>query len=392
VERLVFKLFVSWLIGLAVYGAVHGVRAAPAEGASRNIQVLAIMSDDAIEQANALTVALRRAVQLDQSLSLMPGEYALEVLLVALDCPEPPDTACFSRIAKRIGSEQFVWGRLDRSGKDVVADLHLWSEDENRSHVRMRYSSQLTDPDDEALLDIAVRAREQLTGLARGKLTLAAGDVSGDILVDGKRAGEIRHGRAELSLPAGEHEIRLRAAGYTDAVARVVVPSGGAAQLELAPVALTAESETSAHVSPEWSGARPRKAAPPILGYAILGTGVALVGAGVYSLLRVDAINSDDGFQAYRRGFDSSVDACDEAEAGRVVEGAPPPGDIHDQCTTGRRFEILQYVFFGLSAVGIGAGTYLILSHDSKPRGGAQVRPALALGRNAGRVTLGVAF
>src|SRR6185369_9220852 len=51
-------------------------------------------------------------------------------------------------------------------------------------------------------------------------------------------------------------------------------------------------------------------------GWAAVGLGGVLIGAGIYSIVRVQAIDTDDRVQLYRQGFHSGDDVCDEARAG----------------------------------------------------------------------------
>ena len=77
----------------ALWFAVAVVLLAPRSWAEeRELQVIALGSPDAWENAKALTGALRRAVIRADGLSLASGEFSLEVLTAALDCPEPPMT------------------------------------------------------------------------------------------------------------------------------------------------------------------------------------------------------------------------------------------------------------------------------------------------------------
>src|SRR3954463_14496133 len=86
------------------------------------INVIAVQTDTADDQAEALTKALRTAVRAMPGWSLGEGDYSLEVLTLSLKCPEPPDASCQSRIADQIKSDRYVWGTLKKpKGKQVVS-------------------------------------------------------------------------------------------------------------------------------------------------------------------------------------------------------------------------------------------------------------------------------
>jgi hypothetical protein len=304
--------------------------ATPAQAAER-VQVLALMSDDAVPEALALTTELKRAVELEPELSLVEGEYALEVLLVALACPEPPDATCFQRIAAKIGTSNFIWGRVARDGDGLALELHLWQKDHESSRAELRYSPT---PDASAHTIAAQAALAKL--LAKGDAA-AAPDTA--------------------AAPATERQAPARAAVASD---------------------------------------RPRpssRASPPIAGYLLLTGGVGLAAGGVYAMLRVHGINESRDFDAYRAGLRQSQDACDEAEAGRIVDGAPTPEQIEDDCRTGKTFQVLQYVLFGISAAATVTGTVLVLTHETSPRSRTKAaRPRLDITARGARVTLDVAF
>jgi hypothetical protein len=302
---------------------------ASAVSAAEKLQVLALMSDDAVPEALTLTEELKRAVESEPELELVPGEYALEVLLVALACREPPDAACFKRIAAKIGTVNFAWGRLARDGDELVLELHLWQKERESSRAQMRYtpSAGPTAHADAARAAIAKLLEQR----------------------DGSRAAPPR------TPPPDD------------------VP------------ALSSKDDAFAE-------ARPASKAP-IAGYVLLASGLVLAGGGVYSALRVDAFNDSQDFGAYRAGVQQGLDACREAEQGYVVAGAPSPGEIEDDCKTAKTFHVLQYVLFGAGAAAAATGAVLVLTHDSgSPRTAGSARPHVTLTPQSARVTLDVAF
>ncbi|HKP59787.1 MAG TPA: hypothetical protein VJV78_23850, partial [Polyangiales bacterium] len=78
---------------------------------------------------------------------------------------------------------------------------------------------------------------------------------------------------------------------------------------------------------------------------------------------------SNENLEHYRRAvgkMDPNVeDACDEASENHAHGlGSDAFADVKDQCSTGRTFEVLQYVFLGAAAVSGGLGAYFLLSDD----------------------------
>src|ERR1051325_936057 len=83
------------------------------------INVIAVQTADADDQAEALTKALRTAVRATAGWSLGEGDYSLEVLTLSLKCPEPPDANCQSRIADQIKADRYIWGVIQKKGSTI---------------------------------------------------------------------------------------------------------------------------------------------------------------------------------------------------------------------------------------------------------------------------------
>jgi hypothetical protein len=151
--------------------------AATAFGQTKStVQVLTMASEDSYEQAQALTIALKRAVTRTEGWSLAKGDFSLEVMTAALGCSIPPDTGCQKRIADKANINRYVWGTVAKSGKkEVVAVLRLYENGEQKSDTEIKYASNLTDPSDDTLLNIAYDAFAKLTGSAQGVLVVTAG-------------------------------------------------------------------------------------------------------------------------------------------------------------------------------------------------------------------------
>ena len=119
------------------------------------ISVIAIQTDVADDQAEALTKALRNAVRAMPGWSLGEGDFSLEVLTLSLKCPEPPDASCQSRIADQIKSDRYVWGTIKKKAGIVRGDVHLWVRGKGTSNQALEYSANLTEANDESLKKIA---------------------------------------------------------------------------------------------------------------------------------------------------------------------------------------------------------------------------------------------
>src|SRR6185369_12629318 len=117
------------------------------------LQVISIQSDDADDQADALTAALRSRVRALHGFSLADGDYALEVLTLGFKCGEIPDEPCQAKIGDHIHADRYIWGTLKRSktSRQVTADLRLWTRGAAAARTQLTFSDNLTAPGDEAL-------------------------------------------------------------------------------------------------------------------------------------------------------------------------------------------------------------------------------------------------
>lgn len=358
----------------------------------KKIQVLTIMSDDAFQQAQALTVALKRAADRAEGWSIGKGDFSLEVMVAALNCPAPPDAACQAKIGAKVGTDRYIWGTERLDGDSVVADLHLWEGSEKR-HTTLKYAANLTDASDDALLKIAQNGFAALAGAAQGALVVEAGTIDGDVLLDGNPVGKIKGGRGEFLVPIGTHEVRVRADGFHDAVGTVSVSASGRADVTLNPSPVTAGApgggDNGVSVSTGKTSTR------RILAYTGIGVGAALIGGGFYSWVKINSINSDERFDSYRRALPRGKDVCTEADANHSYEGGGSPAEVASLCSSAKTWQTLQYVFFGGGVVFAGVGTYLLLTDKPSTEARSQpprVMPMVAVGPRGGAVDVRVAF
>jgi hypothetical protein len=95
---------------------------------------------------------------------------------------------------------------------------------------------------------------------------------------------------------------------------------------------------------------------------AVLGAGFLAVFGVSYT--KVQSLNDDAGFQAYRQGFAPNENVCDTAGAGRVsaTPGAATPQQVSDICSEAKTFEVLEFVSLPLGTGMVGLGAFLIFS------------------------------
>lgn len=381
-RRLLTALLVAF--GLLLVGL-------PAAAQSKTtIQVLSIASDDAFEQANALTIALKRAVSRAEGWTLSKGDFSLEVLTAAMGCPLPPDAGCQKKISQKVGSNRYIWGTLAKSGKkEVVAVLRLWEDGEQKKDTEIKYAANLTDSADDTLLAIAADAFARLTGEATGIVVVTAGNLNGKVFVDGKEMGTLTDGRTELTLPSGDHKVMVRADGYNDAIGTVTVRAGSSAEVALTPTAKGA-GDAKADVTADTGGGSNTK----LLGYVGVGVGGALLLAGSYFLVKTVGQRGDSELDDYRNNeVPKGEEACDWAESHER-------SDIVDLCNANSRDRTLAWVLLPAGAVVTGVGVYLLMTaDDKKPQTGLntkrrrpRLQPSLAVGPKGGQLSVNYSF
>jgi hypothetical protein len=152
-----------WALLVAV-GLSATQRARAEERARAPVFVLTLMTDDADDQAEALTGALRARVDALSAWSLEETTQSFETLSIALRCPAKPDSACLERIGDQLHASNYVWGTMTRSRGEVTADVNLWSRVGAEAHTSATFPDNLKDIESPKLRAVAVRLLESLLG------------------------------------------------------------------------------------------------------------------------------------------------------------------------------------------------------------------------------------
>jgi len=267
---------------VVLLGLVPWSRPAAAQGSRpQSIHVLEIDSDDADDQAEALTGALRSRARSAPGWVLLDTTQSLSMLTAALRCPQHPDAACLFRIADQLKADRFIWGLLTRQGAgphQVSVELHLWARGKADVVVKETYSDNLKDQGDDTLRKIANRSFDRLTGGAPSTVTLHAGTADGMVIVDGDQKVALQHGSATLTLAAGAHTIEIQAAGFTSAHQSVTAIGGVGQEVN---VDLQPEAAPPPPVTPE----APRSGRRTAMWGTLIGGGALLVAGGVLAIV-----------------------------------------------------------------------------------------------------------
>ena len=360
-----------------------------AQAEEQQIQILTVFSNDALQNAVALTEALKRAAAHVDGWKPAAGDVSLEVLMAGLGCTEP-NSSCLRKIAKEIDVDRYIWGTLEPVDDEVVAHLYYWEDGQNVRDTRLTYSESLTDGADDTLFDLAESAFYTLVGITTGQLVVLAGDVDGEVFVDGASVGRIKNGRAEIQVPSGKVEVVVKAPGYEDARSTVKVRTGASARVVLEPIPLESNRKgfriARRATSPEPDSRRHKpRSAQRLVGYGVLGAGVAASVVGAVFWVQSATQRNDEDYQDFRDEVLPTEDPC-------VVAEARGRNDIVDICDKNDTARTLAWI---LTPTGVALSTLgAVLVATGKPKDSAQrrLRPTVAIGPNAAQLELGYQF
>jgi hypothetical protein len=356
---------------------------------AKTVQVVAIMSDDAFQHAQALTDALRKAVDHKPGFALGRGEYSLEVLTAALSCPDPPDQVCLQKIAHKLRVERYVWGTLKKLPKQqVTAHLSFWEHGSSPRDTTLTYSANLNDAADDALYRIASKAVNDLLGPAEGTLVVRARNLNGQVFINDSPKGKLVQGRAELTVPAGEANVRVTIDGHRDSLATVRVPPGGNAEVKLEPVltSMPQAADRNRDLSPVGPPARGSRVA----GYTVLGIGAAVAVVGGVLWYVSYSQQGDQNYEAYRAVVPKGQDPCKTAENDRRQ-------DIQDLCSQNQVTRVLAFTLTPVGLVMAGVAGVLLATGSSQPEHArrapsVRVTPLVGVGPRGGQLDLRLSF
>jgi hypothetical protein len=352
--------FALALAAASLLGTVAVSRPALADPPSAKalpVYVLSISTDDADDQADALTQALRARVRSGQGWSLLETPQSFETLSIALKCPPKPDSACLGRIADQIHADHFVWGTMKKKGHQVVTVVHMWSRGSGDENTSETYSDNLKDAGDESLRKIAGRIFAALAGSVApptGTVIVHAGHAGGDVLVDGEKQGTLQGGAATVEVPPGPHTITVRVPGFESGPQSATVAASGQAELtfRLSAPGGGDESHSSFPV---------RKVAmytTLIVGGALLAVGA--VGTGIWIS---DSIQDSNDVKKF-----NVPNACTTQQNSAAADSCRLNSDAKTAST-------VAWVTGGIGAAVFGTGLYLLLTDhkdsDSSPDAGS---------------------
>lgn len=378
---------------------------APRAGASVNppgsTPVLTFETDDADDQAEAFTLALRNRIKATPGWTLSENTFSLALLTSALKCRI--DAPCLQRVGEQLKTDKFFWGRVARLGKtQVVVEAHYWLRGKQDSVVKETYADDLRDANNESLKKIVNRVFERLTNtLTTGMLTVQAGKGAGTVVVDGGEPTSLSGGTAAIELKAGQHVVEVRVPGYLPVRQEVTVVVGNDTPIN---VKLVAEATPVAPAPEEKSNGR------QILAYGLVGGGVVVgvVGAVFGAQWFSKRSQQRDLAQAQYGVLDPDGPGPVDVKVTDPCSGFPGAGPdaarrMDEACSLNKDAKTLSLIAWtagGVGAAMIGTGVVLLVTggKGDAPTRGAAPAPKSAwsvtptMGPREGMLRVGLSF
>ena len=345
-------------------------REARAQGARPGapLHVLGLETEDADEQAEALSIAIRSRARDRLAWPVASSSPSLSMFLAALRCPSRPDPPCLQRISEQLKTDRFIYGHVGRVGKGrLSASIHLYARGQLDVAVQEVFSDNLKDQNDDYLRRMAARIVDRLTASSGPQdvtITVRAGDGGGVVWVDGSAKGRLQQGRAIVRVAEGRHVFEVRSP-ETDAVLahqEVTVTAGADSTVTLP---LTVGTENLAASRGEAGGGGNTRS---IVGWGLIGLGALAGGFGIYEGVHFLSLKSDTDDFRQSHGTPSREAICQAGRgenAGWNTSGPEAAKGICDNYDAAKTASLLGFISGSVAVVSLGVGTYLLLTDTS---------------------------
>lgn len=337
------------------------------------VVVLALDSDDAEEQADALTGALRSRIRASQGWSLVETSQSLGMLTAALRCSSKPIGAdCEQRIGDQLKAERYVFGYVTKGPQagHVTAEVHLYQKGKPDTVILESYADNLKDQNDDNVRAVASRILNRLGGSALGTLVVRLERETGEVVIDGDKRVPLVKGAARLEISPGSHSVEVRASGAPQK-RNVLVTVGKETVVDLTVVV------------PPPDATKPPTPFPTrkVVGGALAAGGVALLVVGTINGLAF--LDDQDKFAAHERGPDLPLDGrANGRNPSDLCDSADERSNHLTICKLNDE-RVRHSAIFWPTAIGgavlVGAGAYFLFTDSSSEsdKKSAKRRPRL---------------
>jgi hypothetical protein len=356
--------------------------------ADESVVVLGLTSIDGDDQyAQALTGALRHAATAVRGWQVSERDVSLANLELVAGC-EAAEAGCLTQIATTLTAQRLIYGTITRTGGDhyefaVSIFSYNATSNEVEEHVDRTLSSARTDIDD--LRDPARAMIEQLAHVQHVgsiRVTASSGQT---VSVDGTQVGTTDSNGVYVAsaVASGSHQVVV---GGGEA-RTVMVSDGAEAALAISGASSSGGGGGGGGPSLDW------------LAISLLGlAGVGIIGT-IVSWAELASLSNDAAYNQYRMNLGSAGlmgdIACQPSSIGTLGTG-PAAAHVQDVCNQGSTFEILQYVFLGVTVAAGAAGVVLLVmdssNSHSEPATATTVSLVPSFGPNSGSMTLRMRF
>ncbi|MFW5921189.1 MAG: hypothetical protein ACOCUS_05060 [Polyangiales bacterium] len=360
------------------------VASAAAQDGDANVMILGIRAlegDD--EFARNLTGALRHAATEVPGWEVSDRQVSLSQMTLAHECDEP-DARCMAKVAEALDADRVVYGTVRRTSArsdfDFSLALYLFNAETGQIEQSVADSIPKVQSDIDNLRPRAARYVRQFSGQAQtGELRIVVNAPGAKVKIDGQQVGTVGDGGEYVAegLAVGRHDVE------------VVSDERGSFR---GSVTVASDEQTSLEATLSGGGTRVVETSGPDISwytYASLGGAVVFFGLTVGAWAKLN--NLQDDLDGWRRQVPEGLNACSEAK--KTADGKDP-GDIGtveegrdaaSTCSAADTWEILQYVFLGLTAAAGGLGAYFLFDDLSEDQERDPNDPALSLTPSFGR-------
>ncbi len=259
--------------------------------------------------------------------SLDPVDNSMEDMLFAVGCAES-SSECLQMLAESFSAEVILHGKVWGNERGIYLELHLFDAQLGNEILDQPIQKSFESAEKEMLLQMAIGEIQQIFYPFTGELTIASTEPATTIIFDGAEVGNTSNGPVKLTgLKLGEHTVTAQK-GEDETTQTVVVLHDKPESITLDPGANSVGPIVGGNEGPSHTGS-----------YIAFGVGGAsLITGAIFSVL----VNAEN------------------AEVERLAELDPvPSSEANSALKSGDQLQALQFVFYTVGAVAVGAGAVL---------------------------------
>ncbi len=299
---------------------------------------------------------LNRVVDENDDMDVKPGgEITVQDLALTAGC-DAPTVDCLSGLRDIVDADQIIFGSVQRSDDVFLFTIRNFDFGEG-IFVRDVADQTIQGTNDEIKAAIPAIVENFVYGAVGSLQVSLNGSKSAEIFLNGEKMGFAP--TTIENLPLGEHVVMVRAEDGTEKSQTVILRHNESENVEFS-FAL-ANTDTVA----ESSGVS------PVIGWVVVGVGVAAIGLGVYETLEVGRVDDEFADLCARPG--------NNCEGANAALGSPADAAIADDLQAqGSSAKTLQLVGFSVGGAAALVGGFLL--YKAYSGGGEEADTELGFG------------